>query len=73
MCAKRRSKRFFFGKFGRFALLGGGLASAGADGREMVRGSVLEGGEGLVRLQALRNVLGALITNAIVAQTASES
>ena len=38
-----------------------------------MRGSVLEGLEGLVRLKTLRNVLGALITDAVVVQTASES
>ena len=45
----------------------------GADSRETMRGDVLERGEGLVRLKTLRNVLGALSTNAIGTHTASES
>ena len=36
-------------------------------------GGVLEEGEGLVLLQALRNVPGALITDAVAIQTAIES
>ena len=47
--------------------------SGGADGRETMRGSVLEGDEGLVRLQALGKVLGALITDAVEFETASGS
>ena len=47
--------------------------SAGADGKERVCGGVLEGGEGLVLLQALRKVLGALCTEVIVLQTASRT
>ena len=38
-----------------------------------MRGDVRERGEGRVRLQALRNVLGALITDAVALETASES
>ena len=51
----------------------GEKVSGGADGREMMRGDVRERGEGRVRLQALRNVLGALITDAVLVEAASES
>ena len=51
----------------------GEKVSGGADGRETMCGGVLERGEGLVLLQALRDVLRALITNRIAPQTASES
>ena len=47
--------------------------SGGADGRETMCGDLLEDLEGRVRLQTLRNVLRALITNRIAPQTASES
>ena len=47
--------------------------SAGPDGKERVCGGVLEEGEGLVLLQALRNVLGALCKKVIVRQTASST
>ena len=47
--------------------------SAGADGRETVRGSVLERLEGGVGLQRLGDVLGALCTELVVTQTAIES
>ena len=46
--------------------------SGGADGGETMCGGVLERGEGLVLLQALRDVLRALITNRIVPQTRSQ-
>ena len=48
-------------------------ASGGADGRETVRGSVLERLEGGVGLQRLGDVLGALCTELVVTQTAIES
>ena len=48
-------------------------ASTGADSRNMVCGGILEGGEGLVLLQALRKVLCALCTEVIVPQTASRT
>ena len=48
-------------------------SSGGADSRETMCDDVLEGGEGRVLLQALRNILGALITDAVVPQTAIES
>ena len=44
--------------------------SGGADSRQAVRGGVLERGEGLVLLQALREVLGGLSIEFIRAQTA---
>jgi hypothetical protein len=47
--------------------------SGGADGRETVRGSVLERLEGGVGLQRLGDVLGALCTELVVTQTAIES
>ena len=47
--------------------------SGGADSRKMMRGSVLELGEGLVRLKTLGKVLGALCTNAVILQTANGS
>ena len=46
--------------------------SGGADGRKTMCGDLLEGLEGLVRLQTLRNVPGALCTDA-ASETASES
>ena len=45
----------------------------GTDSRNMVCGGILEGGEGLVLLQALRKVLGALCTEVIALQTASRT
>ena len=48
-------------------------ASTGSDSRRTVCGSVLEPGEGLVLLQGLRKVLGALCKEAIVLQTASRT
>ena len=47
--------------------------SAAADGRETMRGGVLEGLEGGVGLQRLRDVPCALCTSAVVVQTASGS
>ena len=47
--------------------------SGGADGREMMRGGVPEQSEGRVCLQALRNVLGPLITDVVPIETANES
>ena len=47
--------------------------SRGADGREMMRGGVPEQSEGRVCLQALRNVLGPLITDVVPIETANES
>ena len=46
--------------------------SARADGREMGMGGVLQGGEGLVLLETLREMLGSLGIEVIVAQTAKE-
>ena len=46
--------------------------SAGADSRNTMRSGVLEGLEGLVRLQALRKVLSGLGIEVVVTQTASE-
>ena len=47
--------------------------SGGADGRETMRGGVLERLKGGVGLQRLGDVLGALMTDAVVLETASES
>ena len=47
--------------------------SGGADSRGMMRGSVLEPCEGLVRLKTLGKVLCALCTNAVPVQTANGS
>ena len=44
--------------------------SGGADSRQALRGGVLERSEGLVLLQALREVLGGLSIEVIRAQTA---
>ena len=49
------------------AIEGQRQASGAADSREMVRGGVLERGEGLVRLQALGKVLGGLSVEFVVA------
>ena len=48
-------------------------ASEGADSRETARGSILKGGEGLILLQALREMLSALSTNVVVKQAANEN
>ena len=56
------------GKWGRERKCQGALTLG-----EMMRGGVLEQGEGLVRLKTLRNVLCALITDAVAVETASES
>ena len=47
--------------------------SAAADSRKTMCGGVLERGEGLVLLQALRDVLCALCTELVVLQTANGS
>ena len=46
--------------------------SGGADSRDRASGGVLEQSEGLVLLQALREVLGGLCIEVIIAQTAEQ-
>ena len=61
-------KKTFRRKFDRFALRQGVLTVG-----ERVCSSVLEGSEGGVGLECLRDVLGALCTELVVTQTAIES
>ena len=51
----------------------GEKVSGGTDSRQKVCSNLHELGEGLVCLKTLRNALGALITDAVAVQTASES